>query len=61
MHATVLVWCRDCGGEDRAPVCGWCMGQKHEAVNRTSDGGVPEPYREWLPPLLPEVPRGCSR
>lgn len=57
MSVTALVVCPDCMGERGNVVCPFCLGQGHYAVNRTPEGKVPEKYREWLPPLLPEVPR----
>lgn len=54
--STVLVVCRDCKGEGVLPdgrVCGDCMGNRHLAVDRAFDGGIPVGFKEWLPPVLP--------
>ena len=56
--STVLVICRDCQGEGVLPdgrVCGDCMGNRHVAVNRAFDGGVPVGYKEWIPRTLPTL------
>jgi DnaJ-class molecular chaperone len=52
---TVLVVCPECDGGTLADgrTCGHCDGTGRYAVNRTPDGGVPHPYREWMPPMLP--------
>jgi DnaJ-class molecular chaperone len=46
----VLVHCPSCAGTGYGhgqPVCGECLGQMHIGVNRTTDGGVPDGFREW--------------
>lgn len=54
---TVLVVCRVCHGTgdgiDTA-ACVDCKGQRHFAVDRTPEGGVPDGYVEWMPPILPD-------
>lgn len=56
----VLVNCRECGGtgNDREAIyqCEHCLGQRHVAVNRAPDGGVPDGETLWLEAELPEVP-----
>jgi len=54
--STVTVICRECGNDGRFPVCGWCMGQGHEDVDRAQDGSIPPGFTEHIPPLLPEPP-----
>ena len=47
----VLVKCTDCGGTgigvESHTQCVYCLGQMHIAVNRASDGGVPDGYVAW--------------
>ncbi len=53
----VLVTCRGCDGEGETAdhrVCGDCMGQRHIAIDRGFDGGIPVGFKEWLPNTLPE-------
>jgi len=57
MSLLVTVVCRECRGKtDPLTVCGWCLGQCHECVDRAPDGGVPEGFTEWIVFPLPEVP-----
>ena len=56
----VLVKCTDCGGTgigtEPYTQCGYCLGQMHIAVNRASDGGVPDGFVEWREIDLGPVP-----
>lgn len=58
-RSTVLVVCLDCAGTgigaEGYTQCEFCLGQMHIAVDRTSDGGVPDQYREWREYDLPEL------
>ena len=60
---TVLIVCRECKGEELPDgrICGWCMGQKHEAVDRAFDGGLPVGTKEWIPRTLPNLPLAHPR
>jgi len=53
-HATALVLCPDClGGCKRdGAYCPHCHDQGHLAINRAPDGGIPDGFVEWVPPLL---------
>lgn len=59
MSRTVLVYCVACGGTGygkETPVCDVCLGSLHIAVDRASDGGVPDGCVEWRGWTLGSVP-----
>jgi hypothetical protein len=54
---TVLVYCEDCtdGTAPDGLGCVMCSAMGHIAVNRTPEGDVPAPFREWMPSVLPSL------
>jgi DnaJ-class molecular chaperone len=54
----VLVHCPVCAGTGYGKgtlICGECLGQMHIAVDRATDGGVPDGYRQWRDAELPQL------
>jgi hypothetical protein len=53
----VLVICPDCtdGTDSDGFGCVMCSAMGHVAVDRTPEGEVPAPYREWMPAVLPPL------